>query len=139
MKSLEGRYLVDAIAPTRNFLIRTLFAVLRLICDHSCLRYRSLLKLWKCLLYTDQWGVSYNARTQQRLLALLEKNIRNIISPNVLWPNTSTSLLFIRIANIVISSEIFSLFRNLKRRCLSMSHAPFSFHHKELVFPHQMF
>jgi hypothetical protein len=33
-------------------------------------------------LYTQQWGVSHTARSQQRLLALLEKNIRNIISPN---------------------------------------------------------
>lgn len=88
MENLEGistqiRYLVDVIVLDINFDVRTLFAVLRHIFIYSYLRQKSLLKLWKYLLYTHQWGVSYTARIQQRLLALLEKNISNIISPNV--------------------------------------------------------
>jgi len=75
---------VDAIAPDRNFVVRTLFAVLIHICNYSYLRQKNLLKFWKCLLYTHQWGLSYTARIQQRLLALLENNIRNVISPNVI-------------------------------------------------------
>jgi hypothetical protein len=59
---------MGAVVPDRNFVFRTLFAVLRHICNYSYFRQKSLLKLVNCL-YIHQRCVSYTARTKQRLLA----------------------------------------------------------------------
>jgi len=53
---------------------RILFSALRHNCNYCYLRQNSLLKLWKCFLYTHQCGLLYTARTKRLLFALLERN-----------------------------------------------------------------
>jgi len=131
---------VDAIALDINFVVRTLFAVLRHIFIYSYLRQKSLLKLSGSACCTLTSGACHTLQEPiSGCLPCWKITSETSLLLMYFWPNTPTSLLFISIANIVISSEIVSLFRNSKRRCLSISHAPFSFHHNKLVFPHQTF
>jgi hypothetical protein len=74
---------VDAIALDMNFFVRTLFAVLIHIFIYSYLRQKSLLMLSGSTCCTLASGACHALQELISGPALLEKNIRNITSPNV--------------------------------------------------------